>query len=144
MVLCISISHSSDSAVLCIPCLKHLWRHAQRYYLLFQSHRVTLWLAVYRQSVRLGDKPLEISTSNFLFRLNTCGHSPYVSSSLTRGWVCCLQLLLVLASVVILRSEATFYCLRFESPPTWRVPFSSTRTTCRASVGVFDPTSTRD
>jgi hypothetical protein len=32
------------------------------------------------------------------FQLNTCGHNPYVTSSLTRGWVCRLQLLLVLAS----------------------------------------------
>jgi hypothetical protein len=36
------------------------------------------------------------------FQLNTCGHSPYVTSSLTRGWVCRLQLLLVLASAFIL------------------------------------------
>jgi hypothetical protein len=34
-----------------------------------------------------------------------CGYSPYVTSSLTREWVCSLQLLLVLASAVILRSE---------------------------------------
>jgi hypothetical protein len=38
------------------------------------------------------------------FQLNTCGYSPYVTSSLTRGWFCHLHLLLVLASVVILRS----------------------------------------
>jgi hypothetical protein len=31
---------------------------------------------------------------------------PYVTSSLTRGWVCRLQLLLALASAVILRSES--------------------------------------
>jgi hypothetical protein len=59
----------------------------------------------------------------------------------------------------------TFYCLRFETPPTWRarfpylyppgtgwpsdtprhwVPFSSPRTTRRATVEVFDPASTRE
>jgi hypothetical protein len=38
------------------------------------------------------------------FQLNTCGHNPYVTSSLTRGWVCRLQLLLTLASAVILMS----------------------------------------
>jgi hypothetical protein len=43
---------------------------------------------------------------SFIFQLNICGYSPYVTSSLTRGWVCRLQLLLVLASVVILRSES--------------------------------------
>jgi hypothetical protein len=49
--------------------------------------------------------PLRLKTSNFIFQLNTCGYSPYVTSCLTRGWVCRLQLLLVLARAVILRSE---------------------------------------
>jgi hypothetical protein len=40
------------------------------------------------------------------FQLNTCGYSPYVTSSLPRGWVCRLHLLMVLASSVILRSES--------------------------------------
>jgi hypothetical protein len=65
---------------------------------------VTLRLAVYRQSVRLGVKSLETRHQYFMFQLNTCGYSPYVTSSLTRGWVCRLQLLLVLASEVILVS----------------------------------------
>jgi hypothetical protein len=67
--------------------------------------RVTLRLAVYRQSVRLGAKPLETHGLHF-FQLNTCSHSPYVTSSLTRGWVCRLKLLLALASVVISRSTS--------------------------------------
>jgi hypothetical protein len=46
------------------------------------------------------------STSNFIFQLNTCSYTRYVTSSMTRGWVCCLQLLLALASAVILRSES--------------------------------------
>jgi hypothetical protein len=37
--------------------------------------------------------------------LNICGHSPYVTSSLTRERVCRLQLLLALTSAVILKSE---------------------------------------
>jgi hypothetical protein len=47
----------------------------------------------------------------FFFQLNTFIHVPYVISSLTRGWVCRLQLLLALASAVILRSESrlTYY-----------------------------------
>jgi hypothetical protein len=45
---------------------------------------------------------LRLTASNF-FQLNICFRSPYVTSSLTRGLVCRLQLLLVLASVVILR-----------------------------------------
>jgi hypothetical protein len=33
--------------------------------------------------------------------MNTCGHSPYITSSLTRKWVCHLKLLLALASTTI-------------------------------------------
>jgi hypothetical protein len=61
--------------------------------------------------------PLSLTTSNFIFQLKTCSYSPYVISSLKRGWVCRLQLLLVLASAVILMT--TFYFLLFETPPTW-------------------------
>jgi hypothetical protein len=43
--------------------------------------RVTLRLAFYRQSFRLSDKPLETHDQYFFFQLNTCGHSPYVTSS---------------------------------------------------------------
>jgi hypothetical protein len=53
----------------------------------------------------LATSPLRITTSIF-FQLNLCGYSPYLTSSLTRGWICRLQLLLVLASAVILRSES--------------------------------------
>jgi hypothetical protein len=65
--------------------------------------RITLRLAVYRQSVRLVAKPLETHGHNF-FQLNPCDRNPYVTSSLMRGWVCRLQLLLTLASTVILGS----------------------------------------
>jgi hypothetical protein len=41
----------------------------------------------------------------FYFQQNSCGHSPHVTSSLMRGWVCHLQLLPVLASAVIPGSE---------------------------------------
>jgi hypothetical protein len=59
----------------------------------------------YLQSVCLGDKPLKTHNQQFFFQLNTCSHSPYVTTSLTRGWVCHLQLLLALANAVILRSK---------------------------------------
>jgi hypothetical protein len=49
--------------------------------------RVTLRLAVYRQSVRLGIKTLENHDQRF-FQLNPCGNSPYVTPSLTRRCVC--------------------------------------------------------
>jgi hypothetical protein len=50
----------------------------------------------------LATRPLRLTIS--IFQLNTCGYSPYVTSSLTREWVCSLQLLLGLGSAVILRS----------------------------------------
>jgi hypothetical protein len=53
----------------------------------------------------LATSPLRLTTSSFIFQLITCGYSPYVTSSITIGWVCRLQLLLALASAVILRSE---------------------------------------
>jgi hypothetical protein len=49
---------------------------------------------------------LRLTTSNFIIQLYACCRSPYVTSSLTKGWVCLLQLLLVLASAVIFRAEA--------------------------------------
>jgi hypothetical protein len=42
----------------------------------------------------LAGSPLRLTTNNFIFQLNTCGYSVYVTSSLTRGFVYCLQLLL--------------------------------------------------
>jgi hypothetical protein len=54
----------------------------------------------------LTTRPLRPTTSNSFLQLNTCGQSPYVTSSLTRGWICRLQLLLDFASSVILRFES--------------------------------------
>jgi hypothetical protein len=48
----------------------------------------TLRRSVYHRSVRLGVKPLENCDQSFHFQLNPCGHSPYVTSFLTRGWIC--------------------------------------------------------
>jgi hypothetical protein len=54
------------------------------------SHKVTLRLTVYRQSIRLGAKPLEITTRDWFLKVNPCGYSPYVTSPLLRGWICLL------------------------------------------------------
>jgi hypothetical protein len=51
--------------------------------------RVSLRLEAYRQSVHSGVKPLETHDQIF-FQLDPCGNSPYVTSSLTREWVCLL------------------------------------------------------
>jgi hypothetical protein len=66
--------------------------------------------------------PLRLTTTIF-FQLNTCGYRPYVTSSLITGWICRLQILLGLASAVILGSKSRgthdiFYCFKFETRPT--------------------------
>jgi hypothetical protein len=73
----------------------------------------------------LGTRSLRHTTSIFFLQMNTCGYSPYLTSFLTRGWVCRLQLLLVLDSAVILGSKSRgtheiFYCLKLENLQTWR------------------------
>jgi hypothetical protein len=59
------------------------------------------------------------------FQLNTCGRSPYVTSSLTSGWSvvynCCWPSPAYLFSGPSPAGlMTTFYCLRFETPRTWR------------------------
>jgi hypothetical protein len=49
---------------------------------------------------------LRPTTRIFIFKPSACSYSPYVTSSMTKGWVCRLQFLLGLASAVILRSES--------------------------------------
>jgi hypothetical protein len=114
----------------------------------------------------LATSPLRLTTSNFIFQLNTCAYSPYVTSSLTRGW---MSFTIAVgprqhsySPVRVPRdSRPHFTVFRFEIPPTWRarspylyppgtgwpgytprhwVPFSSPPTTRRE----FDPASTRD
>jgi hypothetical protein len=68
--------------------------------------------------------PLRLTYINF-FYLTTCCHSPYVTSSLTRGRVCRLQLLLVspaqsFSGPSLAGLMAIFCCFRFEISPTWR------------------------
>jgi hypothetical protein len=68
-----------------------------------ENHQVkdTLRLAVYRQSVCLGVKPLETHDQRFFSQLNPCGISPYVTSTLTRKWVCLLWICLGFRQVYI-------------------------------------------
>jgi hypothetical protein len=70
-----------------------------------ESELLYPWRFTARQFV-LATSLLRLTTSNFIFQLNICSYSPYVTSSMTRGWVCRLQLLLVFASAVILRPES--------------------------------------
>jgi hypothetical protein len=107
----ISVLENKTSGMLCCAVSDQLW-HSRLFGSVSDgrgSHkyiriRVTLRLAVYRQSVRLCDKPLE-THDQYFFQLNTSFHSPYVKSSLKRGWFYSLQFLLALDSAVILRSD---------------------------------------
>jgi hypothetical protein len=76
----------------------------------------------------LATSPLRPKSRIFIFHQNTCVYSPYIISSLTKGWICHLQLLLGLARAVISGPSPeglviTFYCLKFETPRTWRTRF---------------------
>jgi hypothetical protein len=126
------------------------------------KHRVRVKIMLYRrsvgQSVLLSSPHLGPKTRFLLPVDSWCG-----APSLTRGRVSRLQFLLPRASAVILKS-VSLYSLRFETPPTFRArspylyppgtrwpsytpkhwsPFSSPPTTRRATVEVFEPTSTR-
>jgi hypothetical protein len=54
----------------------------------------------------LARRSLRLTTSIFIFKLNATSYSPCVTSTLTRRWVWRLQLLLLFASAVILRSDS--------------------------------------
>jgi hypothetical protein len=95
----------------------------------------------------------------FFSQLNPCGHSPYVTFSLRRGWVynCCWSSPAQSFSGPSPAGLMTiFYCLRFGTSPTWmaRSPYlyppgtgwhyytpRQWVGTRRATVGVFEPAS---
>jgi hypothetical protein len=64
----------------------------------------TLSLSLPPISLSWRQVPWDSRQALFLLKLNTCSHRPYVISSVTRGCVCRLQFLLVLASAGILMS----------------------------------------
>jgi hypothetical protein len=70
-----------------------------------QSESLYDWQFTANQLV-LAPSPLRLTARISFSQLSTCGHSPYITFSLTRGWVCHLQLLLALASAFILGSES--------------------------------------
>jgi hypothetical protein len=69
-----------------------------------QSELFYKWRFTINQFI-LAPSTLRPTTSDF-FQPNPCRYIPYVTSSLTRELVCRLQLLLALASAVILMSES--------------------------------------
>jgi hypothetical protein len=54
-----------------------------------------------------GARPLETHDQRFFFQLNSCGNSPYITSSLTRRWVCLLWICLAFRKMYI--SHITCY-----------------------------------
>jgi hypothetical protein len=129
---------------------------------LSESELLYDWRFTANQSWR---QSFETQTSNFIFQLNTCSYSPYIKSSQTRGWACVYNCCWSSPAQSFSGPNPAglmtiFYCLKFETPPTWRarspylyppgtewpgynprhwVPFWSTPTTRRAKVEVFDP-----
>jgi hypothetical protein len=92
--------YASPLSVQALQSRSHLFSQSKSYFTTgFEVKvRLTLWLAVYRQSVHLGVKPLHTHGQRF-FQLNPCGHSTYITSSLTRRWVCLLWICLVFREV---------------------------------------------
>jgi hypothetical protein len=80
--------------------------------------KVTLRLAVYRQSVRLGVKSLETHDQRF-FQESSCSHSPYVTPSLTKRWVCLLWICLAFRQVYVSHiqhvTENSCFCTLYKS-----------------------------
>jgi hypothetical protein len=82
-------------------------------------------LAIYRQSVRLGVKPLETQDQHFFFQMNPCGYNPYitilwredVSVVYNSFWLSPEQSFSGLSPREL---KTKFYYLRFETSPTWR------------------------
>jgi hypothetical protein len=90
--------------------------------------RVTLRLAVYRPSVRLGAKPLEAHDQRFFLQLNFSGYSPYVISFLTRGWVCLLWILFAFVKCTYRTYVYSMFRPRHQhsAPPTFCIVPTST------------------
>jgi hypothetical protein len=129
--------------------------------------RVTLRWAVYRQSVRLGDKPLETHDTVILFSNWTLAvlHSLWREDESVIYNCCWSSPSQSFSGQIPTGLMTTYYFLRFEAPPTWRVrspylyppgiwwlcctpkhwiSFSTSPTTRRATVEVFDPGSTQE
>jgi hypothetical protein len=95
-----------------LPTVEILQLPALRSFLHYLLYRIELPIQSQSQSYFMtGGYPPIISSSPqapwdpwsvFFFQLNTCGYNDYETSSLAKGWVCCLQLLLAFTSVVIL------------------------------------------
>jgi hypothetical protein len=106
--------------------------------------KVTLRLTV-SQSVSFGVEPHLGLMTRYLLLFDSYGLVFCGAPSLTRGRVCLLHMLLVLASAVFLWSESLWTHVRpYFTVSDLRLPFSSPPTTRMVTVEVFDPASTRE
>jgi hypothetical protein len=123
--------------------------------------RVTSRLTVYLWWVHLGAKPLETNDQNFSLQLNTCGYSPLSREDGSLVYNCCWSSpAQSFSSPNLAWLITTYHCLRFDTPPTWRVRspylyltgawwssytsghwvlFPSPRTAHGATLELFDP-----
>jgi hypothetical protein len=80
--------------------------------------KLTLRLAVYHQSVRLGFNPHETHDQRYFFQLNPCGH-PNITPSLKGRLVCLLWLCLAFRQVYVLHiqhvTENSSFCTLYKS-----------------------------
>jgi hypothetical protein len=88
------------------------WGTDSKSYLLYD------WQFTAKQFV-LASSPLRLTTRDF-FQLNPCGHSPYVTSSLTKRWVCPLWICLAICQVYVLHIwhviKNSFFCTIYKPP----------------------------
>jgi hypothetical protein len=142
----------SSAYALTVWWISHNWSNSESE---SESELLYNWRITENQFV-LETSPLRLTTSNFIFQLNTCGYIPY--------W-CWFSPAQSSSGPSPAGLMTTFYCLRFETPPTWRarstylyppgtgwpgytprhwVLFSAPPTTRRATVALFDPAFTWD
>jgi hypothetical protein len=134
-----------------------------------ESELLCNWRFIADQFV-LATSPLRPKIIILIFQLNTCGIGRYVAPLWREDgsvvYCCCWSSPAQSFSGPIPAGlMTTFYCVTFETPPTWRArspylyppgtgwpgytsshwdPFSSPPTTRRATVEVFESVSTRD
>jgi hypothetical protein len=75
--------------------------------------KVTLRLAVYRHSLRLGIKPLETHDQRLFFQLNFCCNGLYVTSSMTKRWAYLLWICFTFRQVYISSYSMLFKIIPF-------------------------------
>jgi hypothetical protein len=120
-------------------------------------------MEVYRQLIRLGAKPLEVTSRDFCLQLNPSGHNPHLTSPLMRdAFVKCTyrtySMLLKILALELYKNPLSVQALQSSQvlvfiSPRKRVAqlylqalgsFSSPPTTSRAKMKLLEPAYTRE